>query len=213
MNEAVASGGCQVANEGAPDPAPALQRAFETIHRTRMRDMPMCNHALQVEAVDFRRWNGLWLGALVTPWFINLMLLQDAPQVWTRRRVGEKAVFAFPAGRFEFIAGREPLIDGVDGEYLSCSLFSPVFEFADHETARMAAQMSLAGLFDEANFELPDLRVAAQPPQTISAAAQQAAEEAERAQAVAAEGDGGRLGAAGVSKRDFLRGRWRGEST
>jgi [NiFe] hydrogenase assembly HybE family chaperone len=188
------------------DPSATLQRAFTVIHDTRMRDLPLVNPALQVEAVGFRRWNGLWLGALVTPWFINLMLLPDAPALWPKRRVGEKVTFAFPAGRFEFIAGEELSF----GKYLACSLFSPVFEFADHETARLAATMSLAGLFDEQNFEVPDLRVTASPPPTLSQAAAQAAREAEAASSLA---DLAACEAAAepvvVSKRDFLRGRWK----
>lgn len=227
----------------APDPSATLQRAFAEISATRMRDMPLVNDALRVEALGFQRWNGLWLGALVTPWFINLMLLPDQPAQWPRRRIGEKAIFAFPAGRFEFIAGREPLIAGsgtgagagrsANGEYLSCSLFSPVFEFADHETARLVAEMALAGLFDETNFEVPDMRVSATSPQTLSRAAAQAAAEAEAAEQAGAaqvaavspgehsdknvtadaEAQTDSARPVDVSKRDFLRGRWHGEGS
>jgi [NiFe] hydrogenase assembly HybE family chaperone len=202
MNDAVA------AAAATTDPGVALQRAFTLILDTRMRDLPLVNPALRVEAVGFRRWNGLWLGALVTPWFINLMLLPDAPALWPQRRIGEKVTFAFPAGRFEFIAGKEPSF----GEYLSCSLFSPVFEFADHETARLAAALSLAGLFDEQNFEVPDLRVPVSPPQTLSQAAAQAARavEASASQADLAACDEAAAKPVVVSKRDFLRGRWKG---
>jgi [NiFe] hydrogenase assembly HybE family chaperone len=193
-----------VADVATTDPSVTLQRTFTVILDTRMRDLPLVNPALQVEAVGFRRWNGLWLGALVTPWFINLMLLPDAPALWPARRIGEKVMFVFPAGCFEFIAGKEPSL----GEYFACSLFSPVFEFADHETARLAAEISLAGLFDEENFEVPDLRLVASPPQTLSQAA------AQEAEAAASQADLAACESAAepvvVSKRDFLRGRWKG---
>ena len=45
-----------------------------------------------------------------------------------------------------FLAGRE----GELGEYLSCSLFSPVLEFADHDIARQMAEACLQALFDPA---------------------------------------------------------------
>jgi hypothetical protein len=38
----------------ADSPAPALEAAFADIARTRLADVPLCNPALQVEAVGFR---------------------------------------------------------------------------------------------------------------------------------------------------------------
>ena len=35
--------------------------------RERMHDVPILNPALNVEAVDFQRWQRHWLGVLVTP--------------------------------------------------------------------------------------------------------------------------------------------------
>ena len=40
-----------------------------------MAGVPMLNPALRVQAVGFRHWQSHWLGVLVTPWFMNLMLL------------------------------------------------------------------------------------------------------------------------------------------
>jgi hypothetical protein len=71
--------------------------------------------------------------------------------------------------------------------------------------------MSLAGLFDEQNFEVPDLRVTGSPPQTLSQAAAQEAQETDASSAqpdLAARGEAAPEPAL-VSKRDFLRGRWR----
>ena len=55
--------------------------------------------------------------------------------------------YRFPAGVYEFVAGREEVI----GEYQACSLFSPMFAFADHDAARLTAQAALQALFDAAN--------------------------------------------------------------
>jgi [NiFe] hydrogenase assembly HybE family chaperone len=126
------------------DPCAAVRAAFAHVAATRMRGLPMLNPVLRVEAVDFCRWQGQWLGALVTPWCINLMLLPDAPQDWPRLAQGGKRAVRFPAGCFEFIAGEfEPL-----GEYHACSLFSPAFEFDSHEAAVLTARAARRALFE-----------------------------------------------------------------
>jgi [NiFe] hydrogenase assembly HybE family chaperone len=120
-----------------------LEAAFAAIRRDRMQDVPILNHALDVEAVGMRAWQGCWLGALVTPWFINLVVL-PGNGAWRSAAERESVFHAFPGGRFEFIAGNEPGL----GEYHACSLFSPVLEFADHDTARETARVALESLFD-----------------------------------------------------------------
>lgn len=132
--------------ESRPDPPERLASAFRAIHATRMRGLPFVNERLAVEAVGFRPWNERWLGVLVTPWFMSLVLLPaDAPGArWQALKKGASAAYAFPAGVFEFIGGHEDAI----GEFQSCSLFSPMFEFADRATARLAAETALAALFD-----------------------------------------------------------------
>lgn len=122
-----------------------LERAFTKVWRERMDGVPILNPRLGVEAVALRDWNAHWLGVLITPWFINLMLVpQDEKPSWSMLSTGEKMVHRFPAGRFEFIAGEE----GELGRYLMCSLFSPVLEFEDQESARIAAAAALDALFD-----------------------------------------------------------------
>src|SRR5271169_127299 len=135
------------------NPAARLEAAFRVVYEKRMQGLPFINPALSVEAVDVLPWNGHWLGVLITPWFMNLMLLPDNDEAWPALRPGEKCEQIFPAGIFEFIAGRESTL----GEYLACSLFSPMFEFADHETARLTASAARAALFEAANLEQTDI--------------------------------------------------------
>jgi len=122
-----------------------LEATFGAILAERMQDVPILNPALAVEAVGLRDWQGHWLGALVTPWFINLVVLPGSG-AWHAVADRESVWYAFPSGRFEFIAGSEPGL----GSYHACSLFSPVQEFADHETARETARVALESLFDPA---------------------------------------------------------------
>ena len=144
-----AAGGAAAA--ARPDPSPLIERVFRAIEAERMRGLPFVNPALAVEAVGFRRWDGRWLGVLITPWFMNLMLLPDAPAAWRAVRHGEYAGYALPSGVYEFLSAHEPAL----GDFQSCSLFSPVFEFADQETARITANCALKALFDDANREGP----------------------------------------------------------
>jgi [NiFe] hydrogenase assembly HybE family chaperone len=131
-----------------------LVRMFVHISHTRMQGVPVLNSVLQVEAVDFEACadapeahaEGMApvvgaLGVLITPWFMNLVWFSlarmDAPALMgcsRSRRVG--------AEHFDFIAGHEPAF----GNFEACSLFSPMFEFADQATARATAEAVLNGL-------------------------------------------------------------------
>ena len=126
------------------DPAARLEAAFRAVAAGRMRGLPFVNAALEVEAVGFAHWDGHWLGCLVTPWCMNLVLLPREVTAWQSVSAGNKVAYRFPAGVYDFVAGREEAI----GEYQACSLFSPMFAFADHESARLTAQAALAALFD-----------------------------------------------------------------
>ena len=134
-----------------PSPAGALERAFRGILDTQMRDMPMLNPALGVEAVGFRPWSDHWLGILVTPWFMNLVLMPRVAAKWQAIRERESRHYVFPAGVFEFIGGRDAAL----GDYQACSLFSPMFEFVDQLGARETAVAALAALFDAGSRESP----------------------------------------------------------
>jgi [NiFe] hydrogenase assembly HybE family chaperone len=131
------------------DPSLALERTFERVHAERMQGLQFVNCALRVEAVAFEPWRHYWLGVMLTPWSMNLMLTPRDAAAWRPLPVGEKRRYGFPAGAFDFIAARD---EGF-GDYLVCSLFSPVQEFTDHETARETARLARQALFDPAHAE------------------------------------------------------------
>jgi [NiFe] hydrogenase assembly HybE family chaperone len=153
MTEPAASAEVAVARS----PAPALEAVFRAIAGNQMRDMPMVNPVLSVEAVGFRPWHEHWLGILITPWFMNLMLMPRQHDKW--RAFAERATrhHVFPAGVFEFIGAREAVL----GDYQACSLFSPMFEFAEQAGARATAIAALDALFDPACRERSTLDAAA----------------------------------------------------
>ncbi len=120
----------------------ALERAFRTIHATRMMGLEFLNEQLRVEALGFRDWAGLRIGALVTPWSINLVLLSGPEHVLPPVRRGEQHPWAFPSGIYGFHAHEEPIL----GAYHQCSLFSPATGFATHDDAAAAARAALEAL-------------------------------------------------------------------
>ena len=148
----------------AGDVATTLEGRFRQIERTRMAGVPVVNGKLAVRAIGFRPWREHWLGILLTPWFMNLMLMpqEEAPKKALSRsgRGGEKTpvgaarTFVFPSGSYDFVAGHE---EGI-GHYYSCSLFSPVFEFESQEAAERTAEAALAAIMDEENFDAASQR-------------------------------------------------------
>lgn len=123
-----------------------LEAVFREIHTAQMRGLPIVNDALAVKAVGFRRHEDRWLGALVTPWFLNLVLLPGEGDDWSGLVPGAKELIEFPSGRYEFVHANRK---GV-GAYKACSLFSPMFEFASMLQATETASAALVSLFDPA---------------------------------------------------------------
>lgn len=125
-----------------------LAAAFRRISATRMRDMPLRNPALDIDAVGFRPWADKQVGVLVTPWSISLVILQ-APAL----SLDQRQCWTFPSGEYEFMGGAEPEC----GPFQFCSLFSPPAEFADHAQACAVAEAIMEQLF--ADPEAPTRRM------------------------------------------------------
>ncbi|WP_442499451.1 [NiFe]-hydrogenase assembly chaperone HybE [Methylobacter sp. sgz302048] len=119
-----------------------LETVFNGILATRLCEVPIVNPALSVQAVGFIRFNEDWLGVLITPWFMNLLLLPGPDSDWRKQLPGSKLVRRYPYGAFEFTLASEAQL----GPYAQCSLFSPMFQFEDQGMALTAAQAALQGL-------------------------------------------------------------------
>jgi [NiFe] hydrogenase assembly HybE family chaperone len=122
-----------------------LERHFQQVQQTRMAGVPILNPALRVQAVGFRHTERGCLGVLITPWFINLMLLPCEGDEWRERAPGSSQTHRFPSGNYTFLHAEEPGI----GRYQSCSLLSPVLEIQDQDTAVQVAIAALQALDDE----------------------------------------------------------------
>ncbi len=97
-----------------------------------MRGLDVVNPRLAVEAVGFAPWDGHWLGVLLTPWCMNLMLLpRDRGALAAARRPARSgATRSRPAS-----TNSSARTTRRSAPYAVCSLFSPVLQFADQETA------------------------------------------------------------------------------
>ncbi len=123
-----------------------LEITFRNIQTTRMEGIPVINNNLNVEATNFQEWNDHLLGILITPWFMNLMLIPNGDTDSTPK-TGTIHQHVFPSGSYDFVAGFEEEI----GHYLSCSLFSPMFEFENQEAAELTANEALKAIMNEEN--------------------------------------------------------------
>ncbi|WP_316206400.1 MULTISPECIES: [NiFe]-hydrogenase assembly chaperone HybE [unclassified Bradyrhizobium] len=116
-----------------------LAAAYRDIGARSMRELPIYHDALDVEAIGFQRIQDNIVGIIVTPWFLNVVTPADGLAV---DPPGTVLQISFPAGTIPFTVSEIPPL----GLIASCSLFSPMFEFADMDAARAAAHAALVEL-------------------------------------------------------------------
>ncbi len=121
---------------------------FEKIYNEHMRELPIVNPRVQVEAVGFQDYDGHELGVLITPWFMNLVLL-PAGDEWHDSTQGDTSTIQFPSGPIEFTISHDEVL----GTYLTAVLFRSVSDMPDQETARDIALEVMKSLFEPAKSE------------------------------------------------------------
>ena len=118
-----------------------LVKRFRTIHDELMQGMPFVHPDLEVEAVGFAPWENHELGVLITPWFMNLVLLPCGVH-YDGLRQGKEVEFRFPSGPCDFAVNKDDKL----GTYLSAVLFRTVINFPSQAFAREVAHESLKSL-------------------------------------------------------------------
>ncbi len=134
----------------AQAPSAILETVFARIGRERFAGVPLLNPALHVEAIGFARTEAGWTGIMLTPWFMNLMILPASGTAWQPLGLGCRRRIELPAGTFEVLGGDEAEI----GPYLYCPMFSTMSVFADQATARATAEELRRHLFSAATAPL-----------------------------------------------------------
>ena len=134
-----------------------LVERFTHIGETAMRDLPIYNHNLEVEAVGFQSTDNGWLGVLITPWFINVILLPEQRSAATVP-LGDKVTHELASGEHEFSVGEDDEL----GRYDFITLASPTLNFKSQQAAREAAVKALTKLTtppDEYQEQIPEQAV------------------------------------------------------
>lgn len=146
----------------ARDPSARVAEVFARIAATRMRDFPLSNPQLSVETVGFRAWEGLWVGVLIAPWSMNLLLLPDVHNPHPEFRVlatAQEQTWRFPSGEYVFYGLDEPGL----GPCQMCSLFSPLADIPTQAQAVEVAREVMQALFVD-----PQAALAAAAPASVS---------------------------------------------
>lgn len=113
---------------------------FQRIAETQMRDVPILNPQLHVQAIDFQPLaDQTWLGVLLTPWFMNLIWLTQVQEAF---QLGESRDLQLDSGTYSLQLN---YADGI-GSFYSASLFSPVLQFTDQATAVLVGEQVLQQL-------------------------------------------------------------------
>jgi len=125
---------------------------FREITITQMAGLPIYNDKLAVEAVGFRPLDGdAGIGILITPWFMNAIVLPRERQDMDDAALGRAAIVKLPAGPMKFRIGGDEEI----GAFKALSLHSPMSAFVFQESARVEARKALASLFSNSEDEPP----------------------------------------------------------
>ena len=120
------------------DAVTQLVERFKTIGDERMKDLPFYNHAMEVEAIGFSETDKHHIGVLITPWFINFMMLfKQQPE--KKASLGERVQHELPSGEHSFMVGEDDEL----GRYDFISLISPTLKIKTQQEARAKAVTEL----------------------------------------------------------------------
>lgn len=138
-----------------------LVERFREIGESSMRDLPVYNTELEVEAVGFRPFEDQWIGVLITPWFMNLLRIPKQPAPIDLAGIGRRSETTLPSGECELMRGGDEVI----GSYDSLSLHSPMSAFKTQEAAREEAIRRVKDLMSPSDDSSPNdgARLQAEP--------------------------------------------------
>lgn len=132
-------------------PAAFFESGFSRIAESRMQGLPIVNPDVHVRAIGFDRHGNDWLGAVVTPWSILVVLACGNRSTWEHVPVTQERTVKLPSGDYRFMGMNDPIL----GEYQSCSLMSPLIGIADQQTAEAIAHQALT-LMRQSDVALPE---------------------------------------------------------
>lgn len=120
------------------NPAAMLEAHFRT-RPAAAAETRAPNPALSVEAIGFVRYRGDWLGVLVTPWRLDLLLIAGGGELWGDIPAGQRRYLDLYGATLPFVAVDEPGL----GPYQYSSLVDLVGRIPDMAAAREIARDAL----------------------------------------------------------------------
>lgn len=105
----------------AQDPSALFQSAMQQVAQE-MQDLPFYRQHIECYCPKFVLFEQQWIGTVVTPWMLSVVILPGKDQEWESREIGDKLSVQLPYKTLTFtVSGMETI-----PQYLSCSLHSPI---------------------------------------------------------------------------------------
>ena len=141
VNEAVNEAATESVQEFAgfaTNPAPLLVAQYERIAQQEMQALPFYHPAMPIVA-ECTLFEGQWLGCVLTPWMLSVVVLPGPDQLWPVRSSSDRLALQLPCGNMTFMVGELP----ETGQLLACSLMSPLDPHLGAEQGRALASSTL----------------------------------------------------------------------
>ncbi|MEH8164725.1 hydrogenase-2 assembly chaperone [Aeromonas allosaccharophila] len=122
----------------ATNPAPLLVAQYERIAREEMQGLPFY-HATMPIVAECVLFEGQWLGCVLTPWMLSVVVLPGPDQLWPVRSSSDRLALQLPCGNLTFMVGELP----ESGQLLACSLMSPLDPHLGAEQGRSLVSSTL----------------------------------------------------------------------
>ncbi|TDQ59089.1 Tat proofreading chaperone HybE [Mesocricetibacter intestinalis] len=105
----------------ANNPAEKVRQEMQIIAQS-MQELPFYRQDISCYCPNFILFEQQWLGTLLTPWTMSVLVLPGPEQVWPAREIGDKITLQLPYKALTFT------VSGIEAipHYLSCSLQSPL---------------------------------------------------------------------------------------
>lgn len=109
------------------NPASMLMAQYERIAREQMCELPFYHADMPILA-ECDLYEEQWLGVVLTPWMLSVVVLPGPGQCWPVRPLASRIALQLPCGNLTFMVGELPMVDEPTGrgQLLSCSLMSPL---------------------------------------------------------------------------------------
>ncbi|OOF47508.1 hydrogenase [Rodentibacter trehalosifermentans] len=103
------------------DPSALFQSSMLEVAKN-MQDLPFYRQGIECYCPKFILFEQQWIGSVVTPWMLSVVILPGKDQQWEAREIGDKLTVQLPYKALTFtVSGMENI-----PQYLSCSLHSPI---------------------------------------------------------------------------------------